>query len=186
MAQIREFTVEGLAGRSEPISIVLNSDINVFFGLNGSGKTTLLKILHSALSTDVDIVKDLPFTRAAVKVYLNRYRREFVRTYARREQSASEEVELSVPSLQQPLWSHSDFATPVSLSELPPNLLFDYKLNAVVEAPKWSSDPPEPDGKLTTHGFGFLPISRLYRNLRTARGSVFRNEVLVVQNDIEK
>lgn len=64
MAQIREFTVEGLAGRSEPISVALNSDVNVFFGLNGSGKTTLLKILHSALSTDVDILKELPFTRA--------------------------------------------------------------------------------------------------------------------------
>jgi predicted ATPase len=41
----------------------------------------------------------------------------------------------------------------------------------VVEAPNWSSDPPEPDGKLTAHGFGFLPISRLYRNLRTAGGT---------------
>jgi len=41
----------------------------------------------------------------------------------------------------------------------------------IVEAPKWSSDPPEPDGKLTEHSFGFLPISRLYRNLRTPSGS---------------
>ncbi len=171
MAQIREFTVEGLAGRTDPISAVLNSDVNVFFGLNGSGKTTLLKILHSALSADADMLKELPFTRAVVKVYLNKYRREFIRTYTRREQSVSEEVDLSLPSLQQPLWSPSDFPTPVSMSDLPTNLVFDSKLNAFVEGPKWSSDPPEPDGKLTTHGFGFLPISRLYRNLRTASGT---------------
>ena len=80
MAQIREFTIEGLAGRTEPYSAVLNADTNVFFGLNGSGKTTLLKILHAALSTQTDILKDLPFARAKVKVYLNRYGREFVRT----------------------------------------------------------------------------------------------------------
>lgn len=81
MAQIRAFTIEGLAGRTEPYSLVLNPDVNVFFGLNGSGKTTLLKILHSALSTETGILQDLPFTRATVRVFLNRHKREFVRTY---------------------------------------------------------------------------------------------------------
>ena len=74
MAQIREFTIEGLAGRAEPYSVALNPDVNIFFGLNGSGKTTLLKVLHSALSTETDILNDVTFKRAAVKVFLNRYR----------------------------------------------------------------------------------------------------------------
>lgn len=173
MAQIREFTVEGLAGRSEPISFVLNADVNVFFGVNGSGKTTLLKILHSALSTETEILKELPFTRASVKVYLNKHDREFIRTFIRREEAPTEEVQFSQATLQPQLWP--PIAEPITAgvgSALPPNLIFDYNLKRVVEAPTWSSDPPEPDGsKLTTQAFGFLPISRLYRNLRTPSGS---------------
>lgn len=61
MAYIVEFTVEGLVGRTEPVAFTLNRDTNIFFGLNGSGKTTLLKILHSALSAETDILKNLPF-----------------------------------------------------------------------------------------------------------------------------
>lgn len=41
----------------------------------------------------------------------------------------------------------------------------------MVEAPKWVGDPPEPDGKLTAHAAGFLPISRLYRNVATSSGA---------------
>lgn len=170
MAQIREFTVEGLAGRTAPVTAKLNPDVNVFFGLNGSGKTTLLKILHSALSTETDILKDLPFTRATVKVYLNRHGREFVRTFVPRDETSEEDTELSTSFLQQNLWSAID--VPVGTTRaLPSNLIFDSRLNKIVEAPKWTSDPAEPDGKLTTHGFGFLPISRLYRNLRTQTGT---------------
>src|ERR1700676_612468 len=85
MAHIVKFTIEGLAGREKPFSAELNRDFNVFFGLNGSGKTTLLKILHSALSTDTDILKDLPFTHAEVEVYINKFERSFKRSISQKD-----------------------------------------------------------------------------------------------------
>jgi energy-coupling factor transporter ATP-binding protein EcfA2 len=175
MAQIREFTIEGLAGRTEPSSAVLNPDVNVFFGLNGSGKTTLLKILHAALSTQTDILKDLPFTRATVKVYLNRYSREFVRTYIPLLPAEAEVVaQTSLPFYGGGLPTSSEASRAdsrfVNLSTLS-NLVFDEELKKVVEKPKWVSDPLEPDGTLTAHHFGFLPLSRLYRNVSTSSGA---------------
>jgi len=170
MAQIREFTIEGLAGRTEPYSLVLNPDVNVFFGLNGSGKTTLLKTLYSALSTDTEILSDLPFTRAAVKIFLNRHRREFVRTFVRRERAINEETTLVWPSPQASLWgSDQEFVAHSASPSV--RFIFDRDRETVVEAPKWTSDPPEPDGpRLTPYRAGFLPISRLYRNVPTSTG----------------
>lgn len=69
MAHIVEASVKGLSGRKKEIHVKLNRDVNVFFGLNGSGKTSLLKILHSAMSTDASILKDVPFEEATVVVY---------------------------------------------------------------------------------------------------------------------
>ena len=54
MARIVGFRVTGLAGRVTPYEQRLG-DVNIFYGINGCGKTTLLKILHSALSAEVDI-----------------------------------------------------------------------------------------------------------------------------------
>jgi ATPase subunit of ABC transporter with duplicated ATPase domains len=72
MARIVNFTVDGMAGRSEPFSAHLPKDVNVFFGLNGSGKTTLLKLLYSAVSNNTTILKDLPFKKAAVTIFSHR------------------------------------------------------------------------------------------------------------------
>lgn len=69
MAHIVEFSVKGLSGREKEIKLSLNRDINVFFGFNGSGKTSLLKILHSAMSNDASILRDVPFTEAKVVIY---------------------------------------------------------------------------------------------------------------------
>ena len=66
MAYIEEFTVTGLAGRSEPIHRKLDRHVNVFWGLNGAGKTSLLKILHSALRSDTSLLKRVPFQSAEV------------------------------------------------------------------------------------------------------------------------
>jgi energy-coupling factor transporter ATP-binding protein EcfA2 len=171
MAQIREFTIEGLAGRTEPYSLVLNPDVNVFFGLNGSGKTTLLKILYSALSTETEVLSDLPFTRAAVRVFLNKHRREFVRTFVRREQAINEETNLVVSGPQASLWDSDQEFLANSTPLRSVRYMFDRDVGAVVEGPKWASDPPEPDGpRLTTYRAGFLPISRLYRNVLTSSG----------------
>src|SRR5258708_10073808 len=137
MAQIREFTIEGLAGRTEPLSVVLNPDVNVFFGLNGSGKTTLLKILQSALSTETDILKDVPFTRAAIKIYLNRHKAVFVRTITRKEQTSNEEITFSAPALQKSLWgniAYGEFGTHRG-SSVPTNFVYDAQPTTVVSAP---------------------------------------------------
>jgi hypothetical protein len=69
VAHVTEFTVEGLAGRTHPLSEKLDRHTNVFFGLNGSGKTSLLKILHSAMSGNANSLLQVPFTRAEVKIY---------------------------------------------------------------------------------------------------------------------
>ena len=82
MAHIVRFEIEGLAGRTKPYSATLNRDFNVFFGLNGSGKTTLLKILHSALSTDTEVLRDLPFKHAEVEIYINNHQRAFKRSFS--------------------------------------------------------------------------------------------------------
>lgn len=166
MAHILEATVEGLAGRSEPYSVIFNRDVNVFFGLNGSGKTTLLKILHSALSTETEILKELPFTRADVKIYLKRYQKVFVRTFKQREQTDAAEV-LSAPAVDQAsFWG-----------DLPKTFTSNYsfadaqKIFLQATQTVWTSDPPEDTPGLTHYRSGFLPISRLYRNVRTSSGT---------------
>jgi len=40
--------------------------VNVFWGLNGTGKTSLLKILNSALTNQIGILRRVPFERAEV------------------------------------------------------------------------------------------------------------------------
>jgi ABC-type cobalamin/Fe3+-siderophores transport system ATPase subunit len=146
MARILGFRVNGLAGRDDTIAARLQEDISVFFGINGSGKTTLLKILHSALSTDTSILEGLPFTSAEVEVYLNRYESVFTR---RIEQPSlrPEEVE----------------------GEKKSRLLMDQMTllgQASVAAPRWRSEPEEPEGgPLTRYTTGYLPITRLYRTV---------------------
>jgi energy-coupling factor transporter ATP-binding protein EcfA2 len=68
MAHIEAFTIHGLAGRTSPVSRVLDRHVNVFWGLNGSGKTSLLKILHAALENDDSSLDRVPFERAEVLI----------------------------------------------------------------------------------------------------------------------
>ena len=68
MAHIESFTIEGLAGRAQPVTRVLDMHLNVFWGLNGSGKTSLLKILHSALENDASSLRRVPFRSALVNI----------------------------------------------------------------------------------------------------------------------
>ena len=172
MAQILEFTIDNLAGRSEPYSVALNRDVNVFFGLNGSGKTTLLKILQSAVSTETDILRDLPFTRASVKVFLNKYKKSFVRTFEKTDQVTATEINLPPTRLKQPaLFSGGEV---VGTSFQPTVEYFvEESSNRIISVPqrRWISDPPEPTPGLTPYNVGFLPISRLYRNVQTPTGA---------------
>src|SRR5437588_380434 len=130
MAYIEQFTIEGLAGRTEPYTAALNRDVNVFYGVNGSGKTTMLKVLHSALSTETDILEDLPFTRARVKIYLNRYRDFFVRTLNQPEKPEPSD-RASVSPNQGTLWRNS-LSFKFSQLEWPSPLMGH---------PIWTSDP---------------------------------------------
>jgi len=81
MSHIIRFSVIGLAGSDKPLECDLNRDINIFFGLNGSGKTTLLKILNSALSTNADLLLNLPFKSAEVVLESVAYNTQFTYTF---------------------------------------------------------------------------------------------------------
>jgi energy-coupling factor transporter ATP-binding protein EcfA2 len=80
MAFIRSFRIEGLVGRKSDCSFSLNEGVNVFFGPNGSGKTSLLRILHSALSGDADMLKDVPFSKAEVVIFSYAQKSDFTYT----------------------------------------------------------------------------------------------------------
>lgn len=69
MTRIEEVEISGLAGRSGNFHVLLQPDLNVFWGLNGAGKTTLLRILHSALSNNARTLVRLPFDEARVRFY---------------------------------------------------------------------------------------------------------------------
>lgn len=142
MARILSFCVEGLAGRDKPCSGSLNPDVNVFYGVNGSGKTTLLKIFQSALSTEESILSGLPFKTAEIEIYLNRYDMVFKRRYKSEELKKREKPKNS-------LYARAALA-----------------LAGDVNLPKWTSEPEEPGGGLTSYSDGFLPITRLYRTVR--------------------
>ncbi len=68
MAYISHFHLEDLAGRTKPLSLRLNRQVNVFFGTNGSGKTSLLRTLHSALANDPKSLAKIPVGSATVKI----------------------------------------------------------------------------------------------------------------------
>jgi len=168
MAHILDFEIEGLVGRDRPVSLKLNRDVNVFFGLNGSGKTTLLKILHSALSTDTDVLGSLPFKRAQVTVWLNRYGAPFKRTFGRPDGDTPAEAS---PSKLEPIPLTGD-GLPEERSTPPRAAHWTARsVQRVLSRPKWASDPPEPEGGLTHQRGNYLSISRLYRNLRSVSGA---------------
>lgn len=152
MAHIIEFSIEGLAGRKKAINVKLNRDINVFFGLNGSGKSSLLKILHSAMSEDTSILKDVPFTEARVVMYSKAYDKNFEYKIKRGENlGRSNKVSKSF------IQAATEKAR---LLDVNPE---DYKrymeVLSMSDQLKWNVSP-KTDGKSWRHSY--LPISRLY------------------------
>ena len=69
MAHITEIKIEGLLGRSDPVHLLLNRGVNIFFGENGCGKTTLLKVLDAALSRDGTAMELLPVRKATIDIF---------------------------------------------------------------------------------------------------------------------
>lgn len=80
MTTLLEVTVDGLAGRVDPVHYPMRRDVNIFFGLNGSGKTSLLKILHSGLSNSHLILTRVPFSSAKIKFASESFGREYERS----------------------------------------------------------------------------------------------------------
>ncbi|MDC4606714.1 AAA family ATPase, partial [Acinetobacter baumannii] len=48
--KIKSFTVEGLHGNHDPISLEFHDDLNILSGRNGAGKTTILKLMWYLIS----------------------------------------------------------------------------------------------------------------------------------------
>lgn len=87
MAHIVSFRIENLAGREDPLELELNRDTNIVFGLNGSGKTSLLKLLHSAMSNETAILRNVPFTTAQVTIYSIKWEKVFTKSITKPEPS---------------------------------------------------------------------------------------------------
>lgn len=69
MAHVTRVHVEGLLGRTEPLSLDLNRDINIIFGNNGCGKTSLLKIINAAMNMSSEEMVGIPVKRVEVDIH---------------------------------------------------------------------------------------------------------------------
>ena len=147
MAHIVEFSISELAGRQDDIEIKLNRDVNVFFGPNGSGKTSLLKILHSAMSNDADLLKNVPFKSAAVKIYSVDYHKVFTRSITQTIPSREEPEEIDINAVI------SGIATIQEVTSSPTS---GSKRN------NWITKPTPPRESRGTWRHRYLPTSRLY------------------------
>lgn len=139
-----EFTIGGLAGRTDPLSIKLDRHVNVFFGLNGSGKTSLLKILHSAMSRDVMPLLKVPFTEAKVAIYSLDYKKVFNVTC----QKPPTSVESTIDETEE-IGTHTESAQE------------EYTTNAEPDF-EWTVEPPLPRSVVGRWSHGYLPTARLY------------------------
>lgn len=156
MSHIVEFSVKGLSGRKEEIGLTLNRDVNVFFGLNGSGKTSLLKILHSAMSNDTSILKDVPFSEARVVIYsINsnknfeyKIKKEALGTFTKKTKKISKVARTELLDVDPRYYqAYLEFA---AASEG-----FQWNVSPQTETKKWSHT--------------YLPISRLYVGSTSSR-----------------
>ena len=66
MTHVSSITVQGLAARADEVSLHFKTGTNILYGLNGSGKTSLLRLMYSALSDDVALIRRVPFHDAVV------------------------------------------------------------------------------------------------------------------------
>ena len=152
MAHIVEFSIKGLTGRKEDINITLNRDVNVFFGLNGSGKTSLLKILHSAMSNDSSILKDVPFSEAKVVIYSIAHNKNYECTIQKEPKLTASKRSMKIDPR---LWIGK-----TKNSELV-NVDYQSYFSGLVDQPQWEVTPEQPNSsKAWAHTY--LPISRLY------------------------
>jgi hypothetical protein len=159
VAHIVGFSVTGLAGRDETYKCELKRDVNVYFGLNGTGKTSLLKILHSALSEDGTLLRNVPFQRAEVRIFSIRHDQVFTYRVQRKDHDESQ-YEDAAPSADSLL--HSDTVWRIYAAESISNKDLVWTVT-----PKLKRNPPRwahrylPTSRLYTTGLS--PISASYR-----------------------
>ena len=152
MAHITEFRIEGLAGRTHPLSVKLDRYVNVFYGLNGCGKTSLLRILASAMRGEGQHLQHVPFHAAEVSIYSNQQEMVFTRTFTKENLS-----------------HHVDVADSGEAFVV-------YEPDLIVEGSRgdWSRSDAEIEvcGPRNTHWkHRYLPISRLQLSPRTIPSS---------------
>lgn len=65
--KIKTFEVVGLFGRTTPVNLKFNDDINIITGRNGSGKTSVLKLLWYIMSGNLLLaIKEVDFKKATL------------------------------------------------------------------------------------------------------------------------
>jgi predicted ATPase len=155
MAYITEFSIEGLAGRDKPYNQTLSPHINVFYGLNGSGKTSLLRILNSAMSNDAELVRNVPFRKAKVKIFSVNYKKAFISTLEKKSSINRRITRTALISKRNQI-VRSATSTETDITS-PSNVSF-----ATFSAKDhWIVDPPlETPVRYWVHRY--LPTSRLY------------------------
>lgn len=149
MADIREFTITGLATQRKTLTCSLHPDVNIFFGANGSGKTSLLKILNSAMSNDASTLANVPFDTAVVSLYVITSDLIHTRQVAKSSLASHDERQLSL--------------TPV------PVALRSAQLTAPREPVNWSTVPPYSGSPTGGVAHRYLPTTRLYLAFQTRR-----------------
>lgn len=154
MAYIVDFHITGLAGRDEPYSQKLDRKINVFYGPNGSGKTSLLRILNSAMSNDANLVKNVPFKKAEIKIYSFDYKRIFTYSLKKTIRKPGDEFPAESDTVQE---SYITFGSSESFTSRQDNIRWSSQINK----DKWKIEPAI-EGLEGYWGHSYLPTSRLY------------------------
>jgi predicted ATPase len=147
MAHITEFTVSGLAGRSDIYHQVLDRHVNIFFGLNGSGKTSLLKILDSAMETNGKSLENVPFNTAEVKIFSKKYKKIFTYTTDKKNVTQGLKARNELAHVQESLFE-------ITFNE-----------EGTKSTVEWKETPKQKDPKGGWQ-HQYLPTSRLYLGAR--------------------
>lgn len=152
MTTLLEVTINGLAGRKDPVHYSLRPDVNIFFGLNGSGKTSLLKILHAGLSDSSSDLVRVPFNSARIKFYSNNEGEEFERR-----------IDLDQPHSKTSVKTQREYqAALAEILEEDPTISTDTAVNLVrdrLKVGQWKTRPAVKGGSAFRHRY--LSTNRL-------------------------